>query len=197
MAASAAAWESKRWALLASIIVLAALWGSLWWLLGGCEETPRKAGDVPGRPDPTIAALQAMKDPGVLEFSLQVAWFHARQGRLPADIEELRRGVNVAGWPPAPTASSRGQAFAYRPTGPRTYELALPGKDAVHGTPDDLPLAMDVPTDLPTDLQPDALRAWWELHILNRMTEQLRKALQDLAPAPGNAPSNAPAKAGG
>ena len=84
--------------------------------------------------------------------------------------------------PPPPAATADGQAIAYRPTGERTYELALAGADGAAGTPDDLLLPMTVPDNMPTRLTPLALRTWWDLEYTRRMIEKLGKQLNQLAP---------------
>lgn len=180
MAMGAAAWESKRWTLLASMVVLAGLWATIWWITGGCEPD-RKPSD-PTAPDAgaTLEVLQAMKDRDIQELSLRVAWFYARRGRLPADVDELGGGQNVPAWPPVPTATARGEPLTYRPTGPRTFELLRGRPPGPDGRGKTLALPMEVPDNLPTDMGPDAFRPWWELHCFRQMSERLREAFKHL-----------------
>jgi len=179
-------WQSKRWTALASLVVLAGLYGLMWYLMGGCEpalpgptDAPRPAG-APS--DATLEVIEAMADANVVELALHAAWFHTRHGRLAADLEELGKADRPPGWPATPAATADGQAVAYRPTGERTYELALAGADGAAGTPDDLLLAMTVPDNMPTRLTPVALRTWWDLEYTRGMIEKLRQGLNQLAP---------------
>ncbi|HUU90201.1 MAG TPA: hypothetical protein VM238_03210 [Phycisphaerae bacterium] len=179
-------WESKRWTVLASLVVLAGLYAVMWYLMGGCEPTLPGPTDSPrpaGAPsDPGLDVIEAMADANVVELALHAAWFHACRGRLPANLEELGKSDRPTGWPPTPAATADGQTIAYRPTGERTYELALAGVDRAAGTPDDLLLAMTVPDNMPTRLAPVALRTWWDLEYARGMMERLRTSLNQLAP---------------
>ena len=178
MATSPWSWESKRWTALASLAVLAGLYAVVWYLMGGCERTPQGPTDSPA--DPTLGILEAMTDANVAETLLHVAWFHATRGRLPADLDELRKADPPAGWPPTPVATTGGRALAYRPTGDETYELTLAAKD---GTTGDLRLAMRVPADMPTGLALQAVRTWWDLEHTRGMLETIRERLNRPEPA--------------
>ena len=135
-------WESKRWTLLASLVVLAGLYAVMWYLMGGCELTlPGLTDDADPAGAPSDAALEvieAMTDANVVELALHVAWFHTRHGRLAADFEELGKADRPPDGPPPRAPTADGQAIAYRPTGERTYELALAGADETQAA---LPLA--------------------------------------------------------
>jgi len=184
MATDPWSWESKRWTVLASLVVLACLYGVMWYLMGGCEVAPERPTEATGSggADPTLNAIEAMGDANVAELALHAAWFHTRHGRLPADLDELAKADRPAGWPPTPTATADGQAIAYRVTGGPTYELVLSGQDGTADTPDDMPLAMTVPDDMPLHLPPHALRTWWDLEHARAMMEKIRRRIQDLAP---------------
>jgi len=169
-------WESRRWAVLASILVMAGLSGLIWWLTSnGDAPTPPDA-PRPTDANPVLASLDALKDPAVMDLAFAVVRHHVAHGRLPATLEDAGAGRPDGGGP-GPT-TSRGQPLAYRPTGERTFQLSLPGRDGQAGTADDVLLPYEVPADLPTGLETEALRAWWQLHCLRGAMERLRAALE-------------------
>jgi len=160
----------RKWAAIASIVVLAALGGLVWWLMGGCEtKSPTADGAKGTGGNLNLAVLQAMNDENVLELSLQTAYFFTRENRLPKSIAEVTEKVHVPNWPAAPSVTTRGLAIAYRATGERTYELVLPGEDKQPGTPDDVAIPQHVPTDIPSNLDAVAFRHWWILSQISRL----------------------------
>jgi len=177
------------WAFFASLIVLAALSALVWWLVGGCETTPRSAPDAGNAPaahaDATLAVIQEMTDPNVAEFAFQVAVFYAANRRLPATAGEMPPQV-ASDSPPLPAATSRSTPIAYRPTGGRTFELILSGPDArlaaTRATGCIIPL--EVPADLPARMNLPALRAWWDLWYVRRMAEMMKTGLAPTPPEP-------------
>ena len=181
-------WASRRWTILVSIVVSAALAGVAWYLVHGCGREPKGDAETATAPASAISIVEAMNDANVSETSFQIAYFYLREKHLPASIEEVRQSVHVGGWPPAPTANSRGRAFTYHPTGARTYALTFPAPAPAPGDPSGgVTVPMEVPADMPAQLAPDALRIWWDLEYYKRMTEKLREGLQ--GPAPPAAPA--------
>jgi len=173
------------WAFLASIIVLAALSAVVWWLVGGCETTPRSAPDAGNvsAAHATLAVIQEMTDPNVTEFAFQVAAFYAAHRRLPATAGEMPPQV-ASDSPPLPAATARSTPIAYRPTGDRAFELILSGPDArlaaTRATGCIIPL--EVPADLPVRMNLPALRAWWDLWYVRRMAEMMKTGLAPAEP---------------
>jgi len=161
------------WAFLASLIVLAALSAVVWWLVGGCETTPRTASDPDNvsASDTTLAVIQKMTDPNVAEFAFQVAAFYAANRRLPATAGEMPPQI-APDLPPLPAATTRGTPIAYRPTGDRTFELILSGPDATGCI-----VPLEVPADLPAQMNLPMLRAWWDLWYVRRMAEMMKTGL--------------------
>ena len=183
------------WAFFASLIVLAALSALVWWLVGGCETTPRSAPDAGNVPaahaDATLAVIQEMTDPNVAEFAFQVAVFYAANRRLPATAGEMPPQI-ASDSPPLPAATARSTPIAYRPTGDlpdgrqsgRAFELILSGPDArlaaTRATGCIIPL--EVPADLPVRMNLPALRAWWDLWYVRRMAEMMKTGLAPAEP---------------
>jgi hypothetical protein len=164
----------RKWAAIVSIVVLAALGGLVWWLVGGCEMKSLTADGAKGTGENlNLAVLQAMNDENVLELSLQTAYFFTRERRLPKSIAEVTEKVHVPGWPAAPSVTTRGLAIAYRATGERTYELILPGDDKQPGTADDVAIPEQVPTNLPPNMDAVAFRSWWVLSQISRLMDHL------------------------
>ena len=162
----------RKWAAIVSIVVLAALGGLMWWLMGECEtKSPTADGAKGTGGNLNLAVLQAMNDENVLELSLQTAYFFTRENRLPKSIAEVTEKVHVPDWPAAPSVTTRGLAIAYRATGERTYELVLPGDDKQPGTADDVAIPEHVPTDIPSNLDPIAFRSWWILSQMRRLMD--------------------------
>jgi len=162
----------RKWSAIASIVVLAALGGLVWWLMGGCEtKSPTADGAKGAGGGLNLAVLQAMNDANVLELSLQTAYFFTRERRLPKSIAEVTEKVHVPDWPAAPSVTTRGLAIAYRATGDRTYELVLPGDDKQPGTADDVAIPEQVPTDIPPNMDPVAFRSWWILSQMSRLMD--------------------------
>ena len=162
----------RKWAAIASIVVLAALGGLVWWLMGGCEtKSPTADGAKGTGGNLNLAVLQAMNDENVLELSLQIGYFFTRENRLPKSIAEVTEKVHVPDWPAAPSVTTRGLAIAYRATGDRTYELVLPGDDKQPGTADDVAIPEQVPTDIPPNMDPVAFRSWWILSQMSRLMD--------------------------
>jgi len=169
------------WAFFASLIVLAALSAVVWWLVGGCETTPRTASDPDNvsASDTTLAVIQKMTDPNVAEFAFQVAAFYAAHRRLPATAGEMPPQV-ASDSPPLPAATARSTPIAYRPTGDlpdgrqsgRAFELILSGPDATGCI-----IPLEVPADLPAQMNLPALRAWWDLWYVRRMAEMMKTGL--------------------
>ena len=160
----------RKWAAIASIVVLAALGGAMWWLMGGCEtKSPTADGAKGTGGNLNLAVLQAMNDENVLELSLQTAYFFTRENRLPKSIAEVTEKVHVPNWPAAPSVTTRGLAIAYRATGERTYELVLPGDDKQPGTADDVAIPEQIPTNIPSNLDAVAFRSWWILSQMSRL----------------------------
>ena len=174
----------RKWAALASLVILAALGGVLWWLMGGCEtKSPTADGAKGTGGNLNLAALQAMNDANVLELSLQIGYFFARENRLPKSIAEVAEKVRVPDWPAAPSVTTRGLAIAYRATGERTYELVLPGEDKQPGTADDVVIPEHVPTNIPPHLDPVAFRSWWILSQISRLMDLLPENVKKELPA--------------
>ena len=165
-------WDSRKWSLLASLVVMLAISAGIYYTMGGCETRPQGPAGA-GDDDATRAlrAMEALNDQNLLEVSLQIGYFHAHEGRLPRDIEEVRRKVSVPDWAPAPMATSRAAAILYRTTGDRTYEFVLPGTDGKGGTKDDIVIPQDVPAETPPTLEPGAFRNWWVMKQLARLQE--------------------------
>ena len=169
------------WAFFASLIVLAALSALVWWLVGGCETTPRSAPDAGNvsAAHATLAVIQEMTDPNVAEFAFQVAAFYAAHRRLPATAGEMPPQV-ASDSPPLPAATARSTPIAYRPTGDlpdgrqsgRAFELILSGPDATGCI-----IPLEVPADLPAQMNLPALRAWWDLWYVRRMAEMMKTGL--------------------
>jgi len=160
----------RKWAAIVSIIVLAALGGLMWWLMGGCEtKSPTADGAKGTGGNLNLAVLQAMNDENVLELSLQTAYFFTRENRMPKSIAEITEKVHVPNWPAAPSVTTRGLAIAYRATGERTYELVLPGDDKQPGTADDVAIPEQIPTNIPSNLDAVAFRSWWILSQMSRL----------------------------
>ena len=164
-------WDARKWSFPASLLVIVGISAALYYTMGGCETRPPapQGGDDPATR--ALKALQALSDQNLLELSLQIGYFHASQGRLPRSPEEVRDKVRVPGWPPAPMATSSARAIAYRTTGDRTYEFALPGSDGKPGTKDDIVIPQDVPAEAPPSMDPDAFRNWWVMKQLARLHE--------------------------
>jgi len=158
--------SSRTRTLLALIAVIGGLAAAFYCTLPGEQST------APG-PDTAevVTALQTLADQNLLELSLQIAYFHAREGRLPRSLEEVRDKVRVPDWPPAPMATSHVQAIDYRTTSARTYTFTLPGNDGKLGTADDVVIPQDVPADPPPDLNPDTFRRWWVAKQLAQMPQ--------------------------
>ena len=172
----------RKWAAIASIVIMAALGGLVWWLMGGCEtKSPSAEGAKGTGGNLNLAVLQAMNDANVLELSLQTAYFFTRERRLPKSIAEVAEKVHVPDWPAAPSVTTRGLAIAYRATGERTYELVLPGDDTQPGTADDVAIPEQVPTNIPSNLDAVAFRHWWILsqisRLMNLLPESVKKEL--------------------
>ena len=176
----------RKWAAIASIIVVAALGGLVWWLMGGCETKSPSADGAKGTGgNLNLAVLQAMNDENVLELSLQTAYFFTRERRLPKSIAEVTEKVHVPDWLAAPSVTTRGLAIAYRATGERTYELILPGDDKQPGTADDVAIPQHVPTDIPPNMDPVAFRNWWILSQMSRLMDQVSESMKKgLPPVP-------------
>jgi hypothetical protein len=173
--AYAANWGSRKWPILASAAVIVGLSAALFYLMGGCEtKRPGPAGPQEEAAARGLRIIEALSDPNTLEASLQVAYFHAKEGRLPRSLEEVREKLAVPGWPPVPMVTTAAAPITYRATGDRTYELALPGADRKMGTADDVVIPQEAPADRPPDLAPEAFRNWWVMRQLAR--------LQDIAP---------------
>jgi len=173
-------WSSRKWAVLASATVLAAILAACWHLTGGCE-TKSETPDA-DRVRASLTVLRAMNDQNVLELSLQVAYFFALRGQLPETIEQVAQTVHGPDWPPTPSVSTLGIPTVYRATGARTYELVLPGEDKRPGTSDDVVIPQEVPEDLPTDADPSAFRTWWILKQLDRLPTLLPEGMKDILP---------------
>jgi hypothetical protein len=174
----------RKWAAIVSIVVVAALGGLVWWLMGGCETKSPSADGAKGTGgNLNLAVLQAMNDTNVLELSLQTAYFFARENRLPKSIAEVTEKVHVPDWPAAPSVTTRGLAIAYRATGERTYELVLPGDDKQPGTADDVAIPEQVPTDIPPNMDPLAFRSWWILSQISRLLDLLPESVKKGLPA--------------
>jgi len=174
----------RKWAAIVSIVVVAALGGLVWWLMGGCEtKSPTADGAKGTGGDLNLAVLQAMNDENVLELSLQTAYFFTRERRLPKSIAEVTEKVHVPDWPAAPSVTTRGLAIAYRATGERTYELILPGDDKQPGTADDVAIPEQVPTAIPPNLDPVAFRSWWILSQISRLLDHLPESVKKELPA--------------
>lgn len=174
----------RKWAAIASIILVAALGGLVWWLMGGCERKSPTADGAKGTGgNLNLAVLQAMNDTNVLELSLQTAYFFARENRLPKSIAEVTEKVHVPDWPAAPSVTTRGLAIAYRATGDRTYELVLPGDDKQPGTADDVAIPAQVPTAIPSNLDAVAFRHWWILSQISRLMDQVPGSMKKGLPA--------------
>ena len=164
----------RKWAAIASILVVAAMGSLVWWLMGGCETTSPSADGAKGTEgNLNLAVLQAMNDANVLELSLQIGYFFMRENRLPKSIAEVTEKVHVPDWPAAPSVTTRGLAIAYRATGDRTYELVLPGDDKQPGTADDVAIPEHVPTNIPPNMDPVAFRHWWILSQISRLMDLL------------------------
>jgi hypothetical protein len=173
----------RKWAAIVSILVMAALGGLLWWLMGGCETKPQSPAGQKGGGELSLPVLQAMNDENVLELSLQTAYFFTRERRLPKSIAEVTEKVHVPDWPAAPSVTTRGLAIAYRATGERTYELVLPGDDKQPGTADDVAIPEQVPTDIPPNMDPVAFRSWWILSQISRLLDLLPESVKKGLPA--------------
>ena len=174
----------RKWAAIASIVVVAALGGVMWWLMGGCETKSPSADGAKGTGGGlNLAVLQAMNDANVLELSLQTAYFFTRENRLPKSIAEVTEKVHVPDWPAAPSVTTRGLAIAYRATGERTYELVLPGDDKQPGTADDVAIPEHVPTNIPPNMDPVAFRHWWILSQISRLMDQVPGSMKKELPA--------------
>jgi len=173
----------RKWAALASLAVLATLGGLVWWLMGGCEEEPTPANNESGLARHSVAMLRTMSDLNILELVLQVAYFQAERGRLPAGIAEVEDATRRTGWPATPTATTGGVPLLYRPTGPRTYQIVLPGDDGQPGTADDVVIPETVPDDVPRGLDQAAFRLWWVTRqvsgLRDRVPEELRHYLPE------------------
>ena len=184
MSESGRPWAERKWAVIASIVVAAALGSLVWWRMGGCETKSPTADGAKGTGENlNLAVLEAMNDENVLELSLQTAYFFTRERRLPKSIAEVTEKVHVPGWPAAPSVTTRGLAIAYRATGERTYELILPGEDKQPGTPDDVAIPEQVPTNIPPNLDPIAFRRWWVLSQISRLMDLLPESVKKELPA--------------
>ena len=155
--------ESRRWAGLASLVVLAALVGTLWYLAGGCEAERSAPSDGDGAARHILVIVGAMKDPNVIDLSLHVAWFHARAGRLPESLEDLAPVIRETGWPATPAATTDGIGLAYRPRGDRAYDVILLGHDGQMGTEDDVVVPQEAPAGGPPTLTAETYQVWWAL----------------------------------
>ena len=72
--------------------------------------------------------------------------------------------------------------MTYRPTGPRTFDLVLPGRDGRPGTADDLVIPEAVPEDLPARAAPEAFRVWWQTRMQALRLEALREDTARMLP---------------
>ncbi|HUX00858.1 MAG: hypothetical protein WBD63_12590 [Phycisphaerae bacterium] len=172
----------RKWAALASLAVLAALGGLVWWLMGGCESEPPPANNESDLVQRSVTLLRTMSDSNILELMLQVAYFQAERGRLPAGIAEVEDAMRSTGWPATPTATTRGVPLAYRPTGARTYEIVLPGDDGRPGTADDVVIPETVPDDMPRGLDPAAFRLWWVTRQIGALRDRVPEGLRHYLP---------------
>jgi len=155
-------WLARRWTDVASIAALSIVAAIVTWLVGSCDR------QAPPAPPPSNAkavqalhALEAMKDANLLECSLQVAYFHAKNGRLPKSLGEVREKLSDPEWVPAPMATTDAKPIAYRVASATRYELCLPGPDGKLGTADDIVIPQEVASDKPPSLSPPAFRSWW------------------------------------
>jgi hypothetical protein len=167
-------WQSRKWPLLAAVVVMAAVWGLMWWLVGGFETKPE--------PDPAEKAaaeardrsyrsMQAMSDQNVIELAFRIACFHQKEKRLPASLDELKKFAAGAATP-LPTATTRGQTLEYKKTGERTYALTFT-REPPGGPPETVTIPQEVPATMPA-LDDAALRVWWDLEYYRRMLQELQ-----------------------
>jgi hypothetical protein len=146
--------------------------------LGCGSEPPPKPAARPAKP--TIATVRAAQDENLMELAVQVAWFYAAGGRLPESLEELAAMQRPAGWPPAPTVTSRGAAVAYRRAGPHQFHLVLAGADGKPDTADDRPIPYEIPQPVPQGLTPDAFRIWWQAQEQKGQLDAIRDATREM-----------------
>jgi len=176
--AEAWGWKRKRWTILASLAVSAALTMIGWHLTGGCEPSAE-----PQAAAPTLKRVQAMADEAVVDFACQVAWFYAQRGRLPTTAAETRETA-PAEWPALPTTTRTGRAITYQPTGDTQYHLVLaPPK----GRPDAGPIVVPItiPHGLPTQMRPEVFREWWQVEHLRQKMSAFQKQLEGMMGTPG------------
>ena len=195
MTAHPSSWQSKRWTVLASLVVMAILYGVVWHLMGGCERDtapPAVPGEGAGS-EPSVETssravrmFKAMQDPNVVELAFQIACFHARAKRLPASLEEVRQHAAAWGGQPTPAATSRGVPLAYQPQADRAYTIVVGEKAGPAGQVRPLRIPGEVPAEMPTEMEPDALRVWWDLEYQKQLLERMRQRLKEAeSPPPG------------
>jgi hypothetical protein len=167
-------WQSRKWSLLTAIVVMAAVGGLMWWLVGGCETKPepdpaeKTAAEARDR---SYHVMQAMSDQNVIELAFRIACFYHREKRLPASLDELKKSAAGA-VAPLPTSTTRGQALEYKKTGERTYTLAFT-RERPGGQPETVTIPEEVPAAMPA-LDDAALRVWWDLEYYKRMAQELQ-----------------------
>jgi hypothetical protein len=173
--------DSRKWATLASMVVMIGLAAVLWWVFygfGGSGETSET-----GKSEDAgfYRTARAMQDPNVAALAQQVAWYFAQHERLPKDLDELRAAPRPPEWPPAPAATAYGEPIAYAATGERTFTLTLaPRTDAAEGAARPVVIVETIPADLPRSMQPAAFAAWWQLEQQKMMLGKVKKGLESL-----------------
>ncbi len=163
--------EGRKWAALAGMVLTAAVIGILWHLVGGCESEP---------PDPTapsagiLGRARALRDENVQELTVQVAWYVASQGTLPADRAALEAAKRPPGWPPPPETTLDGRALAYEPAGDRVFRISLADPDGPEGPAGPIEIELKVPDPMPSSVPADAFKAWWDLHLMRAAIKPLQ-----------------------
>ncbi|HUU09155.1 MAG TPA: hypothetical protein VM431_01295 [Phycisphaerae bacterium] len=193
MTANPSSWQSKRWTVLASLVVVAVLYGVVWYLMGGCEPSPAPPA-VPGEgagAEPSVETssgavqmFKAMQDPNVVELAYQIACFHAHKKRLPASLDEVRQHTAAWGGQPTPTATRRGIPLTYQPQADRTYTIVVEEKAGPAGQVRAVRIPAEVPVEMPIEMEPDALRVWWDLEYQKQLLDRMRQRLKAVESPP-------------